>query len=202
MEKNSGRSIFEGHKHTEESKRKIGLAATGKGRKPILVGSVVGKLTICRCECGTVKYIIEYSLRKKITKSCGCIWKEVVPGENRLADGESAFRMLFGNYKHRAIKNGIEFKLEKEHFRNLVLNDCHYCGKIPSQTINSKFSGPFIYNGIDRKDSTKGYTLENSVPCCWVCNDIKKRMDYNKFIEHITKIATKHKTIEPYEERV
>lgn len=37
----------------------------------------------CKCDCGNYVMVIGYSLRKKITKSCGCIWRETVPGNNK-----------------------------------------------------------------------------------------------------------------------
>ena len=43
-------------------------------------------------------------------------------------------------------------------------------------------------NGIDRIDSTQGYELINSVPCCTICNRMK--LDHSKmdFLTHIQKI--------------
>lgn len=39
-----------------------------------------------------------------------------------------------------------------------------------------------IYNGIDRIDNAKGYTIENSVTCCKRCNFAKRNMSYDEFI--------------------
>ena len=33
---------------------------------------------LCKCDCGNMKAISEWSLRKSITKSCGCLQKEAV----------------------------------------------------------------------------------------------------------------------------
>lgn len=47
---------------------------------------------------------------------------------------------------------------------DLVLDaDCHYCGQ-HIETLGSS---------LDRKDSDKGYTLDNVVPCCGDCNKVK-----------------------------
>ena len=43
-------------------------------------------------------------------------------------------------------------------------------------------------NGIDRIDSSKGYSLDNCVPCCPLCNRLKSDLDKNMFLEHISKI--------------
>ncbi len=52
--------------------------------------------------------------------------------------------------------------------------------------LNFKYN--FIYNGIDRIDSSKGYIQGNVVTCCRTCNVAKMDMDYKEFINHITKI--------------
>jgi len=41
--------------------------------------------------------------------------------------------------------------------RVLMARDCYYCKRSPS-------------NGLDRRDSTKGHTVCNVVPCCESCN--------------------------------
>lgn len=42
----------------------------------------------------------------------------------------------------------------------LLSNNCHYChGKLNETSV-----------GLDRKDNSKGYTLDNVVPCCAACN--------------------------------
>lgn len=43
----------------------------------------------------------------------------------------------------------------------------------------------FKYNGLDRIDNSVGYTEDNCVPCCAVCNRAKNSMGYNEFIEYL-----------------
>ena len=43
----------------------------------------------------------------------------------------------------------------------------------------------FNYNGIDRKDSNLGYTNENCVPCCKVCNNGKRDLPYSEWLEYL-----------------
>ena len=54
---------------------------------------------------------------------------------------------------------------------------CEYCGD------NSK------YNGIDRVDNSKGYTKDNSVPCCEKCNYGKNVYSATEYIEHCKRVA-------------
>ena len=193
-----------GHPHTTESKLKLSNSMKGKGHKPIPIGSRFGMLTIisgphrsgkynhykvtCRCDCGVVREIEQTNLRQNHTKSCGCLWRNTVSGHNRLESGESSFRTLYRNYRERAKSKGLEFSLSPIEFKHIVVQDCHYCGQEAQQRINSKYAGHFIYNGIDRKDNDKGYTIENSVACCKSCNTMKRNMSYDEFIQYFLKL--------------
>lgn len=44
-------------------------------------------------------------------------------------------------------------------------------------------------NSVDRRDNEPFYTLENSVPACFVCQRIKRDMKCADFLAHIQKIA-------------
>ena len=39
-------------------------------------------------------------------------------------------------------------------------------------------------NGVDRVDNTKGYSVDNSVPCCKFCNTAKHTMSEGDFFTH------------------
>jgi hypothetical protein len=65
--------------------------------------------------------------------------------------------------------------LSFQEFSNLINKPCTYCGIESSK-------------GIDRIDSTKSYTIENSTPCCGRCNEMKSSYTKENFIEHIKKI--------------
>lgn len=79
-------------------------------------------------------------------------------------------------YKKGAKKRNLEFDLTKEEFYELTRQSCFYCGNL----IN--------YNGIDRVDSSEGYSLKNCVPCCDVCNKMKLDYDLKFWIEHMQQI--------------
>lgn len=171
--------------------------------KDVVPQNTTGKHTkyvvVCKlCQSETVKTLS--TLQK--ARSCGCqkrnssLWKSA-GAKNRtwqLPSGQAAFNSLYASYKNRALRAGKQFELSIEHFSALTKQPCSYCGSEPSQVIKGlgKTSGDYTYNGIDRVDSSKGYTPENVVPCCKLCNFMK--LDHNKdeFLQHIKKIYNKN----------
>ena len=57
--------------------RKIDLTGKTFGRLTVLE-QAAGRKWVCKCECGTVKEIFAQSLTKGVTKSCGCLQREIV----------------------------------------------------------------------------------------------------------------------------
>lgn len=148
---------------------------------------------MCECDCGQLINIIQTSLtKKKPTKSCGCIRIEAVGKWNRRGLGVAAKSYRLRVYKKKARIRKLPFKLSNKKFFELTQESCHYCGINPyrsSMTKGNHFYGDFIYNGIDRIDSTKGYTINNCVPCCSMCNKGKCDSSYKEFIHHLDQIA-------------
>lgn len=77
----------------------------------------------------------------------------------------------------------------------MVTSNCHYCNSKPNQ-IARHCSKPelrkrseFLYNGLDRVDPSKGYTLDNVVTCCKQCNYAKRGSTYSEFMEWIQKLV-------------
>jgi hypothetical protein len=65
----------------------------------------------------------------------------------------------------------------KEWFENNYDETCYYCGVTLDQFRSCSFIKkirPHIKNfGIDRKDTTKGYDIDNIVIACNLCNSVK-----------------------------
>jgi len=49
-------------------------------------------------------------------------------------------------------------------------------------------NGDYIYNGLDRADNSKGYELDNVVPCCGRCNRAKNAYNRDDFLLWIEKV--------------
>jgi len=76
-------------------------------------------------------------------------------------------------------RRNISWNLTIDEFEEITKQPCHYCGRM----------GKYGFSGIDRKDSSKGYSIENCVPCCEVCNRVKWILNHDEFIDLCKKIA-------------
>lgn len=83
----------------------------------------------------------------------------------------------FHQYKKGAKKRGIIFDLKEEDCVPFYNTTCSYCGD------------PIKGLGIDRVDSSQGYTLNNTAPCCSTCNFMKHVLSRTEFYSHINKIV-------------
>lgn len=151
----------------------------------------------CKCICGNEKIINSKRLKPHLTKSCGCLQKEItskkfsVPRPEKRTEN-SPLRRIFTRYKAGAISRNLEFNLSESEFSQIITKNCYYCNTSPSNTFNyygrKYYYGSITYNGIDRKDNKKGYLVENCLPCCEICNKAKLDYDYEVFIEWINKL--------------
>lgn len=72
----------------------------------------------------------------------------------------------FAKAKNRAKRKNIIFNLSLEEFSQEATKPCYYCANLLGK--------PSVVGvGLDRKDSTKGYTIDNVVACCTFCNTKK-----------------------------
>ncbi len=144
----------------------------------------------CICDCGKFHNVNSQSLIKGWTRSCGCLQKEIQSNRLKKDYGEASFNRLYRSYKRGALYREMNFQLSKEELKSLTSGNCFYCGESPSQIeISDKkyLNGVYIYNGIDRLDNSKGYIMDNCVPCCWKCNRAKNNLSVEEFISWIKK---------------
>jgi len=167
-----------------------------------LVGKRFGKLLVikeagrhkdrsilweCRCDCGNISVTSSKNLIHGQSKSCGCKRKNNY--------GDAAINRIFKGYKDSAKKRNLEFGLSKKEFIEITSLDCYYCGIKPAQISKREFgNGNYVYNGIDRIDNLGGYTKENTVPCCFICNRAKGASDMEEFKEWLKRVANKWAT--------
>jgi len=140
---------------------------------------------LCQCDCGNKAVIIGGNLRRDKTRSCGCLRRDLFS----LPVGEASFNALIKLMEHGAKICNLDWSLTEDQVRNLTKQNCHYCGIAPQQIFGQEgYNGFYIYNGIDRIDNSKGYTIDNVVPCCKFCNYSKSNRSLEDFMTWVSKV--------------
>jgi hypothetical protein len=142
---------------------------------------------LCRCDCGNETPVWSWSLSRGATRSCGCLRGNGGVSGPRLAPGRYARNQVCKDYRVSARRRGLCWELTDDDFDRLTSQACFYCGLQPS-TVAVKKRSEFLYSGIDRKDSSLGYTPANTVPCCETCNRAKRAMPYDEFMAWIARL--------------
>lgn len=146
------------------------------------------------CSCGSIALRTKNNL--KHSNSCGCKTKERMslarrgkPSTARKAYGVSTFNMLRRRYVNRAKEKDIEYSLSDNFLKDTFKKDCMYCGSPPKSVMRTKETyGEYVYNGLDRIDSSQGYTEDNVVACCTRCNQMKNDMSVPEFFKKIGEV--------------
>lgn len=157
-----------------------------------LIGTVIGNTEILNVD--HIEYITRESGKKteykpyykvKCTK-CGHIHVKLYNKTNWLnykgcqrciaSFDDPKLNRIKNAYKSNAKVRNISWELTDSEFLELVTKSCVYCGHTQE------------YNGIDRIDPNKGYTINNCVPCCGWCNTMKLNHSLEEFLQHITNI--------------
>lgn len=132
----------------------------------------------CECICGKIKLVSGNSLRNG-SLSCGCKanrkWRLGKFSKPLL----TAMRNVYARYRCEANRRDLEFKLTFNQFKNFLNKPCFYCNKYKTSYQKMQNGKNMRYNGIDRVDNTKGYTLSNCVTSCKMCNIWKKSITPN-----------------------
>lgn len=141
-----------------------------------------------RClKCGTesIKSLKTIILVKDNCENCR-------QGNYRKPTLNAPYNCIKGAYMRGAADRNLTWELSDEDFNNLISSNCYYCGSEPKEYQGDKRfnkSGiPFLRNGIDRLDSSKGYIKDNCVSCCEDCNRMKMQMTSDHFLKHVEKI--------------
>jgi hypothetical protein len=100
---------------------------------------------------------------------------------------EYVLRKSLISYRSGAKRRGYVFDLTFDQFVSIVQSPCEYCG-LPSRLVVFYGKGAYI-NGIDRTDSKVGYTVDNCVPCCNICNFAKKDLSLEQFKKWIVRLV-------------
>ena len=153
----------------------------------------------CQCDCGNITIVSQTHLLSGHTTSCGCLRVD------HTAVPDAGLRSLMQRYKNGASKRGIEWTLTKEQFKTLTSSPCYYTGRLPrkehrcfgvlwreARNRPPREGGVYVFNGIDRLDSTKGYTVENCVTACAEANLAKQSLSHDEFLDLCREVAQHH----------
>ena len=155
-----------------------------------------------RCDCGIVKIVKGTHMISGAIRSCGCLHSEV----NSKEPGMSGYTKFFNQYRSNARNRKLCFEFTFEKFIEIISKSCFYCNKKPRKynpylkEDGSLFKGEqltkkgierawILINGIDRKNNLLGYTIDNSLPCCSKCNEMKSDMSFEEFTYHVNSIT-------------
>lgn len=83
----------------------------------------------------------------------------------------------FSDYRVSAKRRNIPFLIDVVEFEKYWKQPCYYCKNIP-ETI-----------GIDRINSSEGYSLGNIIPCCKQCNQMKLNYSQEDFVAKCIQIS-------------
>lgn len=170
------------------------ITRCGCGRAEDLTGKIFGRWTVlsrtndkfdgkvkwkCRCICGAEKdSVSSRDLKQGKTKSCGCLRDEM--------KRKGPYRAKFNRLLHSASSRGLRCEITFDDFVCLTLaaKVCEYCGHGLDASEYTQHKGQLGKGcNLDRKDNSKGYSLENVVPCCPDCNFSRgNRFSYEEFL--------------------
>lgn len=158
---------------------------------------------LCQCDCGDTVEATGGALRSGATKSCGCAVVDARQDQAIYPDLARSYPGLydvFRDYEQAARRNGRTFALSIDQVGEITAKNCFYCGCKPDREIK-KFRDKsvvlYTYNGIDRKDNSRGYEIDNCLPCCFQCNKSKSSLEYEDWAHWIDRLVAYHNSLKP-----
>lgn len=131
-----------------------------------------GIIWLWQCDCGNPELV---EARFDYVSSGYIVCCKNCTKENKRKLFQPAYKILL-EYRNGAKKRNLEWDLDSEdYFLEVIDSPCVFCGVSRS-------------GGIDRIDSSKGYTRNNVQSCCQICNIMKNDYNQDQFLEHIKQI--------------
>lgn len=147
---------------------------------------------LCRCECGKEVTVALGNLQQGISKSCGCLRKDVLKKIKTKSVEHVILQMMWHYYQKNAKDRDLCWELTRQHFNSLVMAACHYCGRTGVNAVttaqgrlHAQDNRTLHTNGIDRRVNEVCYTVDNAVTCCKDCNMAKGTRSEVEFIAWI-----------------
>lgn len=140
------------------------------------------------CVCGKEKILSACAVVTGRTKSCGCVYKSLLVAR-KLSDDAVVFSMAYSQHIFSAKKRGFPSALTKEEYYEIIKRPCTYCGGMSKRKhpINRKLVNS---NSADRLNNEPYYTLQNTVPACFICQRMKGKTPSIDFLLHAQKVTS------------
>lgn len=165
----------------------------------------------CKCDCSgsKIKNVESYTdLTSKKLQTCGC--KRIFTDARCTPD--KAYELLYAHWVRKA-KESLrdsdlpEIVLPAHEWRQIVMSKCFYCDEPPTdknpygrkdgsyKRFKRRMKREYLESlwvpvqGIDRFINKLPYNSGNCLPCCKICNFLKKAIDGPAFICKLRKIA-------------
>jgi hypothetical protein len=173
----------------------------------ITIGKAKRRLVRCICDCGNEKLVPLTYLKRGQVNSCDCLLLETSTANMKIAHNKLYEQGIWEKDPKIASAKKIwqmsyaDADISFDQFLILSQNECFYCGAPPANCCSAYCSrdsqfrqenGDFIYNGLDRVDSSKLHSLDNVVPCCIDCNIAKLDRTQKDFFDWIQRVYKKN----------
>ena len=127
----------------------------------------VNKVIIYECKCSTIAcsntFLVQKSQLKRSTGLCSSCAAQSKPHI-------TSFNGLKRAVKYHGFKTIMSYE---EYLEICKIPNCHYCDKPLNRVANRKGTTTVTSYMLDRMDNKISYLLNNCVPCCWPCNQLK-----------------------------
>ncbi len=156
----------------------------------------IRKSYLIECKCGYQRYIhlsewarIQNNTHTSNLIQNGCRRCNILD-KSIESKTQAIYKRLLKAIESSCKRKGREFNLSIEQAINIYKSNCYYCNTPPSNIFKSNNIDGFTlkYTGVDRVDSSKGYTIDNVVPACIHCNRAKNDLGQKEFYNLISRI--------------
>jgi len=125
----------------------------------------------------------------------GYICRSCMYEKNKVKNDTPSKNRAFNALKVSAKKRGLNVSINFKQFLDISKKNCYYCNANPAERgVNKPWQEKALLNGIDRKNNKDGYSLENCVPCCTMCNRSKNKYSLEEWEDWI--VGVYHHLIE------
>jgi hypothetical protein len=141
---------------------------------------------LVRCHCGYERWMRSTTINRNQGGCSMCKTKKI--------DASRSITAAWGTLNGNAKRRGYLVEITKEEFVEISTKPCFYCGENPKYVKWKhlpEWAAPAKINGIDRRDNSIGYSIDNAVPCCTQCNRAKSNSSEQEFLSWL-KRAYKH----------